>query len=188
MPNTKIPDEEFAWRVERVQEGVRRKGLDLLLIHSNEADFANVRYLSDYWPIFESAGVLVPVEGPPALLIGPESETFARDRSRIDRIYKLIEYRESAEPEYPDIKVDTFESIVKEMLPDFGRSPKLSVGYQIFPLPVYDSLRKAFPEAELIKSDDILVDLRVIKRPSNWRCCWKGLAFQRSRWSRHLSV
>ena len=58
-----IPDEEFAQRRKRVQEAVRAASLDALLVHSNEADFANVRYLSDYWPIFETAGVLVPAEG-----------------------------------------------------------------------------------------------------------------------------
>jgi len=75
MPNKRIPDEEFAWIMERVQEGVRRKGLDLLLIPSTEADFANVRYLSDYWPIFESGGYWCPCKVHPpyslALRVSP---------------------------------------------------------------------------------------------------------------------
>lgn len=161
----RIPDEEFKRRWEKVQAGVKAKGLDLLVAHSDEADFANVRYLSDYWPIFESAGVIVPAEGEPALLIGPESETFARDTSRIKKIYKLIEYRESAEPEYPNIQVDTFSSIFKEL---FGGRKVKKIGlasYQIFPLPVYEGIRKAAPDAEIIKSDEIIVDLRIIKSP-----------------------
>jgi Xaa-Pro aminopeptidase len=161
----RIPDEEFKRRWEKVQAGVKAKGLDLLVAHSDEADFANVRYLSDYWPIFESAGVIVPAEGEPALLIGPESETFARDTSRIKKIYKLIEYRESAEPEYPNIQVDTFSSIFKEL---FGERKVKKIGlasYQIFPLPVYEGIRKAAQDAEIIKSDEIIVDLRIIKSP-----------------------
>lgn len=158
-----IPDREFQARWQKVQEGVRRKGLDILLVHSNEADFANVRYLSDYWPIFESAGVLVPAEGAPALLIGPESETFAHDRSRIPKIYKLVEYRESAEPDYPTIKVDKFTGIFKAMLGDRPVRKIGLAGYAIFPLPIFDSLKASFPRAELIKSDDILFDLRMIK-------------------------
>ncbi|MCX7706145.1 MAG: Xaa-Pro peptidase family protein [bacterium] len=159
----RLSDREFKKRWESVQEGVRKKGLDLLIAHSDEADFANVRYLSDYWPIFESAGVIVPAEGDPALLIGPESETFAKDTSRIKKIYKLIEYRESAEPEYPNIRIDTFSSIFNEM---FGRRKVKRIGiasYQIFPLPVYDGLKKAAPDAEFVKSDEIIVDLRIIK-------------------------
>ena len=136
----------------------------MLIAHSNEADFANVRYLSNYWPIFECAGVIVPKTGEPVLLIGPESETYAQDTSKIKKIYKMIEYRESAEPEYPDIKVDTFPEIFRDILA--GNVKKIGLaGYQIFPLPVYNSLKKAAPDAEIIKSDEIIVDLRIIKSP-----------------------
>ena len=159
----RIPDGEFRTRCGRVQEGVRAKGLDVLVVHSNEADFANVRYLSDYWPIFESGGVIVPSEGEPALLIGPESETYATDRSRLKKIYKLVEYRESAEPDYPGIKVDTFESIFKELLPGKRVTRIGLAGYQIFPLPVYQAIQKAAPDADIIKSDDIIFDMRAIK-------------------------
>ena len=80
----------------------------------------------------------------------------------MEKIYKLVEYRESAEPDYPTIKVDTFSSIFKEMFP--GRKPgKIGLaGYQIFPLPVYDALRKAVPDADISKTD-IISDLRTIK-------------------------
>ena len=159
----RIPDVEFRTRCQRVQDGVRAKGLDVLVVHSNEADFANVRYLSDYWPIFESGGVIVPCEGKPALLIGPESETFATDRSQLKKIYKLVEYRESAEPDYPGIKVDTFESIFRELLPG-KRVKRIGLaGYQIFPLPVYQAIKKAAPDADIIKSDEIIFDMRSIK-------------------------
>ncbi|MBC7288641.1 MAG: aminopeptidase P family N-terminal domain-containing protein, partial [Armatimonadetes bacterium] len=49
-----IPAEEFASRIARVQQRLNEEGLDALLVHSDEADFANVRYLSDYWPMFET--------------------------------------------------------------------------------------------------------------------------------------
>jgi len=160
-----LPDSEFQARCRRVQERVRGKGLDLLVVHSNEADFANVRYLSEYWPIFETAGVVVPAEGEPALIIGPESQTYAEDRSRIRKIYKVVAYRESAEPEYPGVRVDTFASIFAEMLK--GRTPKKIglAGWQIFPLPVYEEIRAASPEAEIIKSDDCITEERILKSP-----------------------
>src|SRR5512137_695963 len=114
MTMFRIPDAEFRMRCKRVQDGVRAKGLDVLVVHSNEADFANVRYLSDYWPAFESAGVVLPAEGEPILLIGPESATYARDRSRIETIRKVLWYRESAEPDYPDILVSSFTDVLAE--------------------------------------------------------------------------
>ncbi len=109
-----IPDSEFKERLAKVQEEVNSRGLDALLVHSNESDFANVRYLTDYWPLFETAGVLIPKEGEPILIIGPESETFAKDRSKIPKIRKILEYRESADPEYPGVPISTFEENVKK--------------------------------------------------------------------------
>jgi Xaa-Pro aminopeptidase len=163
MSEIKIESGEFQTRWKRTQEAVRAKGLDVLIVHSNEADFANVRYLSDYWPIFECAGVIIPAHGEPALCIGPESETYASDRSAIKKIYKLVEYRESAEPEYPGIKVDTFKSIFAEMFAGKAVSKIGLAGYQIFPLPVYEAIRAAAPNAQIVKSDEIIFSQRVIK-------------------------
>lgn len=161
-----LPDGEFAVRMDRTQQAVREAGLDAILVHSNEADFANVRYLSDYWPLFESAGVVVPAEGAPTLLIGPESEAFAEDRSRIPRIRKMVEYRESAEPEYPEVPVSTFAEVFAEatgvtLIRRIG-----IVGHSILPLHIYKALREAFPNVELTRADDIIVMQRIIKSPA----------------------
>jgi len=162
MKKYEIPDSEFEKRWEIARNAIRQKNLDILIAYSNEADFANVRYFSDYWPIFESAGILIPAEGEPALLIGPESETFARDTSRIKNIFKMIEFRESAEPDYPGMKLDTFESIFRSMkLKEINRIGIAS--NQIFPVCIFKSLKKAAPYAKFVKADDIITDMRIIK-------------------------
>ncbi|MCP3965900.1 MAG: hypothetical protein GY750_10045 [Lentisphaerae bacterium] len=63
------------------RQTLKKAGLDACLVHANEGDFANVRYLTEYWPTFESGGVFVSAEGKPILLIGPESENYAAARS-----------------------------------------------------------------------------------------------------------
>ena len=105
MNPKEIPEWEFKERIKRLQRELEARNLDVVLIYSNEAEFANVRYLADYWPAFESAGVVVPVDGEAILLVGPESDEYAKDRSKIKKIMKLLEYRESAEPEYPRVEV-----------------------------------------------------------------------------------
>lgn len=160
-----IPDSEFKERLAKVQEEVNSRGLDALLVHSNESDFANVRYLTDYWPLFETAGVLIPKEGEPILIIGPESETFAKDRSKIPKIRKILEYRESADPEYPGVPISTFEEIFQESVP--GGVNKLGIaGYSILPLAIYEAVRNAIPNAEIVRADDILVQMRTKKSPN----------------------
>ncbi len=162
----KIPAEEFKQRQARVQEKVREKGLDALIVHSNEADFANVRYLSDYWPIFESAGVLVQSDGDPILLIGPESETFARDHSAIRDIRKILYYREAAEPDYPDIEIDTFAGVFAAANRGNGIKRLGIAGWTAMPVSVYEQVKSALPNAEIVKADDIMHEMRAVKSPN----------------------
>jgi Xaa-Pro aminopeptidase len=159
----KIPLSEFKQRHANVQAKVNARGLDAVIIHSNEADFANVRYLSEYWPIFESAGVVVPAEGNPILLIGPESETFARDHSVIPDIRKILYYREAAEPDYPDIEIDTFEGVFKSLNGGKGVKKLGLAGTTAMPVSVYEAIKASVPNTEIVKADDIMYELRAIK-------------------------
>ena len=170
-----ISDKEFASRFQRAQKLVQAAGLDVLLVNSNEADFTNVRYFSEYWPIFEIAGVLIPPRGAGALLIGPESETFARDRSKLPQIFKMVEYRESADPAYPGVPVTSFaEAFAAVGVP----APKrIGIGgYLVTTAPVLDGLRRAFPQAELVRADDIMIKLRSLKSPAEITCLKRAFA------------
>ena len=161
-----VPDSEYRARLGKFQANIREAGLDAALVHGNEADFANVRYLSEYWPTFESGGVFVPAKGKAVLLIGPESGTYAAGRSKIPLIEKMVEYRESADPEYPGIPVASYNDVVKKAM---GRAPlrKLGlVGHSILPLPVYLRLQKDLPDVKLIKADETLTKLRAVKSPA----------------------
>ncbi len=164
-----ISDAEFAERGTRLQALVAEQGLDLLLVNASESDFANVRYLCDYWPVFEFAGVVVPPEGSLTLLIGPESETFARDRSRIAEIRKLTEYRESADPAYPDIEVASYASVFDEAgianPKRIGIAGSFATNYVML-----ESLRATFPQAELLRLDSLLTRLRSIKSEAELEC------------------
>jgi Xaa-Pro aminopeptidase len=159
-----LPDAVFHERWQKLQKILAENDYDAYLVHCNEADQANVRYLSDHWPIFETAGVIVPKEGEPILLIGPEAEPFAVDRSRIKKIRKMIEYRESAEPDYPDIPVASFSEIFDEVSGGKGVK-RLALGdYAILPMPVFNGVKKALGESgELIRAEWVIANMRAIK-------------------------
>jgi len=154
---------EYKERMVRFQRNIADAGLDAALVHSNESDFANVRYLTEYWPTFETAGVFVPAEGDPILLIGPESENYARGRSVLPNIEKMVEYRESADPEYPGISVASFKDVAAKAMPGKKVRRLGLVGTTILPLPVYESLQRDLPGVELVKADDTLSALRIVK-------------------------
>jgi len=159
-----IKPEERQERIKRIQDELKKRNLDAYLIHSTQSDFASVLYLSNHSPVWETLGVLVPKEGEAILLIGPEAEPFAQGRSTIKKIVKMLEYRESAEPDYPGIPVGSFKELFDEISGGKGVQ-RLGLGdYAIMPLPVYDSVKRALPkDAEIIRADDIISNLRIIK-------------------------
>lgn len=163
MQAMSITTNEYQERIAKFQKNIRAAGLDAALVHANEADFANVRYLSEYWPTFEAAGVFVPAEGEPWLLIGPESENYAKGRSVIKNIAKMIEYREFAEPQYPGISVATFKDIAQKAMNGKKLSKLGIVSWAITTLPVFMSLKEQLPDVELVKADDTFAPLRYIK-------------------------
>lgn len=67
-----IPDYEYKERIARATKLVAEKGLDVMVVCSTESDYANARYFSGFWPLFERAGVAISATGEAALLVGPE--------------------------------------------------------------------------------------------------------------------
>ena len=108
-----IPDYEYQERIAKAAKLVAAKGLDVMLVCSTESDYANARYFSGFWPLFERAGVAISATGDAALLVGPESAIFGKDRNKLDKIFVLKEFRESADPAYPELKPDTFQDAFK---------------------------------------------------------------------------
>ena len=170
-----IPETQYRERIDRASQLLAETGLDVLVANSNEADYANVRYFTAYWPLFEMGGVAIAPSGQAALLIGPESEEYARGRSKLDNIHLMTEYRETADPAYPGVAVskygDVFESIGV-------RDPKRIglAGYLCTNMAMIEGLRDAYPDATIVPADDILMTrLRSIKSPEEIACLREGL-------------
>ena len=165
-----IPKSEFQQRWKTLQQKMAQADLDVLIAHGDEADPSMVRYLSDYWPLFETGGVALGRKGDPILCIGPETLTFAEDRGKCDRIMQLLEYRESAEPEYPGVKLDTFADVIKAA--SGGKEVKRIgvAGLPVMPVTVYDALKKAAGKAKLVRADDLIVEMRTVKSAAEIKC------------------
>ncbi len=171
--NIRISDDEFKERVIKTQEQMEKEGFDFLLCYGNEAEPQFVRYYADYWPSFESAGVLIPAKGDAVLLIGPESGTYARDHSRIRVIYPLLAFRESSEPEYPGAALETFASVLKKVNGDRPCRKFGIAGYSLITKVIYDSLEHALQElgvVEIVRADLLVSKLRAIKTDQEIQC------------------
>lgn len=165
-----IPLAEYKERIEKVQSAMRESGYDLLLSYGNEAEPQYVRYFSGYWPSFETAGALIPAEGEAMLLIGPESFTYASDRTKIDKVRLLKAFRESSEPEYPGKKLDTFTSVFKEMLGDKEIKRFGVAGLPLMTIGVYEALREALGEVKIENANEIVNTIRMRKTENELAC------------------
>ena len=169
-----IPDYEYKERVQRAAAILQREGIDVLIVNGNEADYANPRYFSGFWPLFERAGVAIAANGEAALMVGPESAIFGADRNKLDKIFVLKAYREGADPSYPELKADTFHDVFKAI----GVSgEKLRIGVASFldtSVTIYNAIVEAFPNAEIIDAGKVMVELRSIKSENELACLREG--------------
>jgi len=169
-----IPDYEYQDRIKRAAKMVADRGLDVMVVSSTESDYANARYFSGFWPLFERAGVAIAANGDAALLVGPECTIFAQDVSKIDKIFCLKEFRESADPSYPELTPSTFRDVFKA-IGVTGENIKIGLGSYIeCTLPIFEGLRESFPKAEIVKCNEIMVDLRKIKSENELACIKEG--------------
>ncbi len=169
-----IPDYEYKERIARAAKMVAAKGLDVMVVCSTESDYANARYFSGFWPLFERAGVAISATGEAALLVGPECVIFAKDVGKIDKVFCLREFRESADPSYPELKANTFNDVFKA-IGVTGENIKIGLGsYVECTLPIYEGLKNSYPKAEIVKCNDIMVNLRKIKSANELACIKEG--------------
>ncbi len=169
-----IPNQEYKDRVKRVAAILQREGLDALIVNSNEADYANARYFSGFWPLFERAGVAISAGGDAALMCGPESRHFAGDRNKLDKLFILMEYRESADPAYPELVPDTFHDVFKA-IGVTGKKLRIGVAsYLDTSVITMEGIKAAFPEAEIVRADHIMVEMRLIKSKNEIACLREG--------------
>lgn len=169
-----IPDSEYKERIQRAAKMISSRGLDVMLVCSTESDYANARYFSGFWPLFERAGVAISAKGDACLLVGPESEIFAKDFGRLEKVFVLKEFRESADPSYPELVASNFRESFRAIGVN-GENVRIGLGsYVECTLPIFEGLKGAFPKAEIVRCNDIMVDLRKIKSENELACIKEG--------------
>ena len=75
-----IPRSEFVERIRRIQDALEQEKLDGLMVYGDEYRRENLRYVANYWPIFERGACFIPRTGDPILAGAPEGRALrARD-------------------------------------------------------------------------------------------------------------
>ena len=159
-----LPDSAYSLRISRLQQQLQENGLDLFVGYSSECESATSRYLTGFWPFFDFDLVLVPAQGRAALVTGgPESFEFAQAFAQAVDIYINPLLVETSAPDWvPEVEGRSMAQIIDKVL---GRIPqRIGIGNgNIFPYVLRKEIEDAFPQAQMVSADQLLLKVQAIK-------------------------
>lgn len=167
----RIPREEFVDRIERIQQSLEERELDALMVYGDEYRKENLRYVSNFWPIFERGGCFIPRNGEPILAGAPEGEEYAKEMSVWEDIRNVSEFSCVSVPEEIDYPLATFSSL-REILGDVldgGRRLGV-VGMGDIPAPILERVRSGVDRLQIVDAASILDELRLAKTKAEIAC------------------
>lgn len=169
----KIPKEEFATRVEKLKELMREHEMQACLIYGDEYRKENLRYMGNYWPLFERGAVMVTLTGQPFVIAAPEGEMFCREMSAWPDVRLLPEFACVTVPdkiEYPQAHYTSLTEIRKGIQGN-GTLLRLGiVGIDAMPEPLMKVIEDSFVDIEIVDANDLLFKLRMTKTANEVAC------------------
>lgn len=167
-----IPKKEFEERIEKIRAEMERHGLDAMLVYGDEYRKENLRYVSNYWPIFERGALLMGRTGNPIVLCAPEGEKVAVEMSVFEDVRLLPDFlcvTVADEIDYPMAKYTSFKILADE-LRQAGTLAKLGVcGIDAMPVALFRTIEQAF-SCEIADAAFILQELRKKKSRNEYEC------------------
>jgi Xaa-Pro aminopeptidase len=155
---------EFERRLSQVRDILERRKLDCALVYYDEFNLANAWYLTGWCPQFESGAVMVPVDGEPMILGGPESEPFAKMDSAI-KVTRNLPVFMVPDEEYPNAVITSFGQLFKELSVKRPLKRAGIVGSSQMPVSVYRQIEAAFHGVEMVDVTEEYGRLRYVKSP-----------------------
>ena len=179
-----IPESEFVRRIERIREILEKESADAFLIYGDEYRRENLRYVSNYFPIFDRGILLVGLKRDPVLLVAPEGENLAQEMS----VWRDIRIIPEVEPSYIPDKVDyasaQYTRLGDVMVEITGKKRPERIklcGLDAMPIATYNAIQEGLQHAVVENGDNDIYRLRLIKSNAEievlkkvWEICDAG--------------
>ena len=160
-----LANEERDRRLAAVREILKGDDIDLALVYYDEFNIGNGWYLTGWCPQFESGAVMVPRDGEPVILGGPESEPFAKQDSAIKGTRNLPCFMVPDE-EYPNATITDWPAVFSEISASGKVRRAGLVGGDRMPVGVFNQIKDAFRGVALVDITNKYEALRAMK--SDW--------------------
>lgn len=166
-----IPKEEFFRRIESIREVLGEKNLDGVMVYGDEYRKENLRYVSNFWPIFERSACFIPLKGKPILAVAPEGQKYAGEMTIWDDIRNIKEFVCVSVPEEIDYPLATFSSLKEIISETLAGGKRMGlIGKWDLPAPILERIKNAVSGLKIIDCGDILNDMRLIKTRAEIEC------------------
>lgn len=148
----RLPKQEFLSRLGRIREGMRERGVDLLLVYGDSWRFGHLAFVSHFMPKNRGALAVIALEGEPALVVQEPSRNnpFSKTLTWIDEVHSVGKFTQglSQALEARKLKPKKLGMVtVKEQLN----------------IREWEELTKLVQGAEIVDCSDLLVSLRLVK-------------------------
>jgi Xaa-Pro aminopeptidase len=150
-----MPEEEYQSRLASVRERMASQDLDALVVYGDNYSYADLCYLTNYFPKVRGGIGLIPRTGPISLLlnIGSRDVPFAKTLTWVEDVRASGQVgRDGAE-----LLKEKDLSRTKIGLVDSGKG---------FPLPQLEELKANLPDVEWRSCDPIVQQIRLLKNPT----------------------
>jgi Xaa-Pro aminopeptidase len=168
-----IPKTEFVSRTEKLKVLMAEKDIQAILVYGDEYRKENLRYISNYWPLFERGAAIIPLAGEPIVIAAPEGEMFCREMSAWKDIRLIPEFSCVTVPdkiEYPFAHYTSLKAICSG-LKDNNKLQRLGiVGLDAMPEGLLREITQSFAGVEMIDAGDLLFKLRMTKTVNEIAC------------------
>lgn len=174
-----ISVKEFAARAEKLKALMLESDIQACLIYGDEYRKENLRYISNYWPLFERGAVIVPLTGDPIVIAAPEGDKLCREMSAWQDIRLLPEYTCVTVPDEIDYPYARYTSL-KAIFQEFRHTSPLKrvgiVGINDMPGSLLDSIQRSLEGIEVVDAGSLLFKLRMSKSEHEVACLKKAAA------------
>lgn len=167
----KISNLEFQQRIARIQEEMVRHQLDAVMVYGDEYRKENLRYVCNFWPIFERGACFIPRAGSPIFAGAPEGEKYAREMCVWKDIRNIKEFACVSVPEEIDFPLAQFSSLRDILCETLHGGQRLGlVGLWDMPAPLFDRVKNVINNIEITDAAFILQEMRLIKTADEIVC------------------
>ncbi len=156
-------------RWNKVQAMTEQQELDFLVAYADDrAVFgpAHARWLANFPVHFEPVCILMPRQGDPIMLVGPESDKYALLAGQISDVRVLREFTHPDE-DYPYSKIQSLSEIMAETGTDLQSVRRVGLGGRgLMGADVLAAFKEALPKVKWVDVENALCDLRAQKSPA----------------------